>query len=91
VIFDEYKTLKISRFCSVSMLSFNLLATNSDNELDQGIDRVGNMLRDFRGRISQNKESIAVAAQELNLAIQDIMNDPNGSSKRQGQPTGRSL
>jgi hypothetical protein len=73
------------------MLSFNLLATNSSNELDQGIDQLGNMLCDFGDRISQNKESIAVAAQELNLAIQDIMNDPNGSSRRQGQPTSRSL
>jgi hypothetical protein len=75
VIVDDYKTIKINRFCSVSMLSFNLLATNSNNELDQGIDQLGNMLCDFGDRISQNKESIAVAAQELNLSIQDIMND----------------
>jgi hypothetical protein len=72
-------------------LSLTLLATNSSNELDQGINQLGNMLRDFGDGISQNKESIAVAAQALNLAIQNIMNDPNGSGGRQREPTRRPL
>jgi hypothetical protein len=85
------KLVKSIVFSGVMILSLNLLATNSSNELDQGINQLGNMLRDFGDGISQNKESIAVDAQALNLAIQDIMNDPNDSGRRQREPTRRPL